>query len=493
MKILLINPPRPDMIGNTDLYVPSGLLYLAAVLQKIDVLVELLDLNVVKSSKNGDPAKSYEDAIIDKLMTFKPQMVGLGCLFSGQFPSVLNYSKKIKEFSNNITIVIGGIHPTIYPKDILTHCPSIDWIVLGEGETAIVQLVNAVRDQNNNYEKIDGFAFRHNNSVIVNQKKSFIVDLDTLPNPAYNLINIKDYYFDTSHWHNPKNLVINTSLSIISSRSCPIRCNFCSMFLVMGPKWRSRTPQNVVSEIEYLYNERGQRHFSFMDDNLTLDKKHILAVCRLILKKKLSIQFETPNGIAIRTLDAEVLEAMVEAGLTRVALAIESGSDHIRNSVMGKNLPRKMIYEIFDLTKKFNDLIVKAFFIIGMPEDTPQTLNETYSMIKEIDVDRPMVSNLMPFPGTRLFDQAVRDNLFLETVDLKNIWKFDKFYYTNNKRFFIKPYKMTVEELNDYRARFDALTEGIIDKKKMERRCRNNEHMCEKIGKKSSLGQAAGT
>src|SRR5208337_4375395 len=126
----------------------------------------------------------------------------------------------------------------------------------------------------------------------------FIGDLDEIPFPAYDLINLKDYYHDTSNWLNPKNLPINTSISILSSRSCPMRCNFCSMFMVMGPKWRCRSPQNVVDEIEYLYHKYNHRHFSFMDDNLTLKKSHVLEICNQIIERNLNIQFETPNGIA---------------------------------------------------------------------------------------------------------------------------------------------------------------------------------------------------
>ena len=464
MRILLINPPTPDNITNKEYYVPSSLLYLAAVLQKADVEVNILDLNIYHPEKYDNPAMFCENIIVDKISDYEPSLVGIGCLFSGQFSSVLNYSKKIKRFFESINIVIGGIHPTIYFFEILTNCPSIDWVIIGEAEESIIALVDMLKEKRYDFDKIDGFAYRENGEVIVNPKKCFISDLDGIPFPAYDLINLKDYYHDTTKWHNPRKLPINASLPILTSRSCPMRCCFCSMFLVMGTKWRKRSAKNVVDEMEFLYKKYGHRHFSFMDDNLTINKKHILAICDEIAKRKMNIQFETPNGISTLFLDGEILDALVTAGLVRVSLAIESGSDYIRNQVMGKKLPREKIFEIVRLTKKYKELYVRAFFIMGMPEDNRETLDDTYKMIEEIDVDKPIVSNLLPFPGTRLFDQALKDKLFVGDLDADNLWEETRFFFTDNKRFFIKPYDLELSELQEYRKKFDDLIEKCVEK-----------------------------
>ena len=206
-----------------------------------------------------------------------------------------------------------------------------------------------------------------------------------------------------------------------------------------------------------------------MDDNLTLDKGHLLELCNLIVKRNLNIQFETPNGVAVCALDEESIDALITAGLVRVSLAIESGADLIRNKVMGKGLSREKIYEVARITKKHKNLYVRAFFIMGMPEDTRETLMQTYDMIKEIDVDKPIVTNIMPFPRTRLFDQAVQDELFIDELDLSKIWKMDTFYFTDNKRFFLKPYNLELEELQEFRAKFDKLIEDLVEQKKVTR------------------------
>ena len=226
------------------------------------------------------------------------------------------------------------------------------------------------------------------------------------------------------------------------------------MYMVMGPRWRARSPGNVVDEIEHLYRTYGLHHFSFMDDNLTFSREHILEICGQIISRKLELQFETPNGVATGTMDEEVVDAMVRAGLTRISLAIESGSEFIRNKIMKKHLKREKIFEVVNLFKKHKHLYIKAFFIIGMPEETRETLEETYRMIRDIDVNRVYIQNAVPFPGTKLFEQAVRDNLLID-VNPAEMYKSDAFYITNYDRYFIRPYQLSVDDLVLFRKKCD--------------------------------------
>lgn len=450
MNVLLINPRTPKIIKNKEYYIPSGLLYIASILG-------YKGHNVIFADLNTNEMPFFKDIDI----------IGIGCLFSGQFPEVLEITKILKSYIN-VPIVIGGIHPTIHAREILENCKNIDYIILGEAEGTVLQLLDAIKNKRDPIG-INGIAYRMGKGIVVNKKSFYIEDIDYLPFPAYNLIDIKDYYHDTKKWFNPKGLPINFSWPIISSRSCPNHCNFCSMYQVMGHKWRNRSYMNVVDEIEFIYNEYGHRHFSFMDDNLTLNKEHVLNLCNEIIKRNLDIQFETPNGVATYTFDKEILDALVKAGLIRVSFAIESGNEYIRNKVIGKNLSHKKIMDVMKWSKKhFKKLYTRAFFIMGFPEETKQSLDDTFQMIKEIDVDKPIVSNLMPFAGTELFDQIKKDKLFIGNIDIKNLWN-TPMYFTNNKQFFIKPYNMSIKQLQEYRKKFDKLTDQLILKKKEER------------------------
>jgi radical SAM superfamily enzyme YgiQ (UPF0313 family) len=148
-------------------------------------------------------------------------------------------------------------------------------------------------------------------------------------------------------------------------------------------------------------------------------------------------------------------------------LAIESGSDFIRNKVMGKHLSNDQIMEVVKLTKKFPSLFVRAFFIMGMPEETIETLEDTYKMIQNIDVDQTVLFNVLPFPGTRLFEQILRDNLLIDEIDIKQLWNYSHLYLTKNKKFFIKPYNLTIDKLVEYREKLDSLIDNINNRRKI--------------------------
>lgn len=470
MKILLVNPPIPPACYNPEeYYLPSGLLYLAAALQKNGDEIKILDLKTFKFKGSGKRNKFYDDVLIDTISDFQPALIGLGGLYSGNFPDVLRFSVLIKKRFKKIPIVIGGIHPTMYPFEILKNYPSIDWVIIGEGEQSTAQLVNSIKNDCYEFSKIDGFAFRKNGKVIVNPKTCYIENADSILFPAYELISLKDYYVDTSNWHNPKKLPINTSIPIISSRSCPMRCPFCCMNMVMGLRWRDRSPQNVVDELEHLYSRYNHRHFSFMDDNFNLSKPRVIEICNQIVKRRLDIQFEIPNGVYTNSMDGEVLDAMVSAGLVRIFLGIESGSDFIRNKIMKKNLSKEKIFDIVRLTRKYRQLYVKALFIIGMPEETRESLMDTYNMIKEMNVDMVHLQNLAPFPGTKVFEQALKDKL-LVNIDPKNLYKAGDFTITKNKRFFIRPYKLGLKQLQYFRTKCDSLIAKQRANKEKERK-----------------------
>jgi anaerobic magnesium-protoporphyrin IX monomethyl ester cyclase len=452
-KVLLINTEHPEFVANKEYYVPLSVLHLGTYLKQRGIEVSVLDLNVSKYRNGRNP----EEEVICRVQDFKPDLVGFGCLFAGHFPHVMRYSTAIKNVMPSVKIVTGGMHPTIFHSQIIENFPDIDFVISGEGEIPLATLVECLKED---YPLlfVPMLTYRHDGKVCENFRRGIIQDLNTLPMPDYSLINIEDYYYEsTLKWHNPRNLPIRASIPIVTSRGCPMDCNFCSMFMVMGKKWRHRSYMKVVDELEMLYTQYGHSHFSFMDDNLTLNKKNTLGLCNEILKRNMRIQFETPNGISTKFLDEETLDALCQAGLVRVSLAIESGSEYIRNQIMKKMLSTEHIYEVVKLTKKYPDLFVRAFFIMGMPEDTNETLQETYDMMLKLDVDKPTVNTVVPYPGTQLFDQCVRDNLFTENIDLPNLWKMDKFHFTGNQQFFVKPYRMSLDELQVFRDKFDFL------------------------------------
>jgi radical SAM superfamily enzyme YgiQ (UPF0313 family) len=460
MRILLVNPPIPRSFYNREFHLPAGLLAIAAVLKRNGDDVTILDLKAAQHKNPAMTDEDYDRELVKAAARVKPEMVGFGGLFSGNFRDVLRMSRLSKQEFPDVPVIMGGVHAVMFAEDILKHCRSFDWLALGEADDTMVDLVNMMKQQKTDWERLQSFAYRRNDGVpVINPRLRYIRDLDALPFPAYDLINFTDYEVDTSGWHNPKNLVFKMEVPIHTSRSCPFDCNFCAAKRIMGRGWRARSPRNVADEIELLYHKYGQRHFAFMDDNFTFQKDRLLGICSEIGKRNLDIQFETHNGVSIKTLDEEMIDAMVGAGLTRIALPIESGSDFIRNTVMRKGLPRERIDDVVRWLRKHSQKIsIRAFFIIGMPEETPETLQDTYNMIRDLRFDKVHLTNIVPFPGTAVFEQAMRDGLFTNKIDLDNLYLADTQYQTNFRHFSIKPYKMTVEQLLEFRERCEAMT-----------------------------------
>lgn len=458
LKILLINPPTPAYVKDRDRNIPVGLLYLAASLTKSGYSVKITDINndclrLETGVREIDLDQYLSNHIPKEIEQFEPDLVGIACPFSTRFNTAFRASQITKERFPQLPVVLGGIHPTIFAREILLNS-NVDYVVLGEGEESFARLIKAHFQNQAEMREIDGVAFRQDNQIVVNEKTRFIQNLDELQLPSYDLIDLKDYFFDTSGWQNPKKLPINIPLPLITSRSCPNRCSFCSMFLVHGKKFRARSPENVVNEIEYLYNEYDQRYFSIMDDNFTLLKDRTIEIALEIIRRKLDIQFDAPNGLSISTLDKEVLDALVAAGLIRFSIGIESGSDYIRNEVIGKHLSRETILQFNELIKGYKDLFVKAFFIIGFPEETRESLRDTYQLLERLNVHKIGIFYAIPHPGTRLFSQCVEQGSL--TVDIDSLWNFEGFDNSADRPC-IKPEALTIEELVEFREKAYAL------------------------------------
>jgi len=438
-----------------EYYLPMAHLYLAGSLNR-HFEVAVLDLNALRlwDDTPDQVAAMMASAVTRAVRESQPFLVGINCLFSGQIKEVLEIAGLVKALDPRIKTAAGGLHPTIFSEDIIKNCQDIDFVLQGEGEENTLALALALKN-GESMAGIDGLTWRGTDWQIINQPKtSFIADPDQIPRPAYHLFDFQNYALDTSRWHNPKKIPIGVPVPIITSRSCPHRCSFCCMFRAMGTRFRPRSAEHVLDEMEYLYHEHQTRYFEIMDDNLTLNKKRALEICRGIVKRKMDIQFRTINGLSVNALDKELVDALAEAGLVWAFIAIESGSDFIRNQVMGKRLERSKIFEVVRAFKRQPQILLRGMFIMGMPEDTPETLMATNRLIEELDLDDCSVSNATPFPGTALYEQCLRENLLLQP-DLGR-WDNDLLFTANKGgEFFIKPANMELEELSIYRAMFD--------------------------------------
>ena len=203
MKILLIAPyvnlvydKSTGLENREDFYPSAALLHLAAMLRANNFEPTIVDLNNAVVHSHKDKYLEYcKKVIIESLNECKPDLVGINCLFSGTFPDVLEFAKTVKNHSPDMKVAIGGIHPTSFPKEILTNCKDVDYVAIGEGENTIVALAALIKEKNEKLlSYIKSFAYRDKDGAIrINREKNYIDDLDSLPMPAWDLININKF------------------------------------------------------------------------------------------------------------------------------------------------------------------------------------------------------------------------------------------------------------------------------------------------------------
>jgi len=459
MNILLVSCKKLDWMQDSKGTIPLASLYLAGSLRAAGFNPIIVDLNLHPVQEGMSIDESDFQVLQKYIHETDPLMVGFNCFVSQHFPFIMKASDHIKSYNSKVHITTGGSHPSLFPSEIIQNCPSIDSVAIGEAEEQIVAMAQALAaDDTTRFSGIQALAYRVDGQVVKNPRVNYISDLDSIPQAAWDLINLEDYYADHTGWHNPKNLEIKVSIPIPTSRSCPFSCNFCACHATMGRMFRRRSPKKVVDEMEYLYKEFGMNYFGFIDDIVNLNKEHLIGICDEILARKMDIQFEPTCGLYLARVDEDIAVAMARAGCTFARLPIESGSDYMRTKIIGKKLPRENIFYAKKVLKD-NGIRVSTMSIMGFPEDTPETLQETYDLLLELNADLNYVFNLIPMPGSRVFDQALEENLLLSHFDATNLWRGDVELdpVQSEQQYHLKPRNMTLDELDVFREKFNKI------------------------------------
>lgn len=345
------------------------------------------------------------EQMLGRLQEIKPDLIGISCMFSRKKSDFYSCAKVIKESFPEAIMLGGGTYPSLFPEEVLKS-DYFDYAILGEAEESFVELLEKLSSGTSDFETIDGIAYEKDGEFIVKEKKHFISDLDKIPPPARDLINYDAYLTRKSILHG---LGLKKSASILTSRSCPNRCNFCSMFRIHGPRWRGRSAKNVFEEIKDLNQNYGVKEFFIMDDNFTFQKDRVMDLCKMIIDSKMKIRWNTPNGISIRTLDKELLSTMKKAGCKSICVAIESGDEELRNKVIGKKLHDWQIKNALDAAREVG-IFTTAFYIMGMPGETAEKFENTLKQVRELPVNGVAAAFANPLPGTKLYDDCIRNN-----------------------------------------------------------------------------------
>lgn len=403
MKVLLIYPPLT--LHKLDVSSPAkgtliGLGYIAAVLQKKGHEVRILDCLVSSYDKHDVDENFIRSGLSDKQITenikaFNPDVVGVSSMFTSYFKNAHNIARLAKDFNKDILVVFGGAHSSTFPQSIMKD-NNVDVVVIGEGENTVCELLDRYKEKKI-FSGIKGIMHRLDGKIVHEAPRDFIQNLDEIPFPAWELLE-KDLEVVKKESRKNKFCMRQPVGYILTSRGCPNDCYFCSVKLIWARKWRARTAQNIVDEIEFLKNKYGYREFHFVDDNSSVSKIRMHEICDELTKRKLNVKLATPTGIAIGTLDKEILTKMKKAGFYRLCFGIESG-DPDSQQIIKK---RVNLNKAKDVIKQANRLgfWTSATFIMGFPHDTIKQIKATIDFAKNSNMDFAIFYLLTPQPGT---------------------------------------------------------------------------------------------
>lgn len=442
MKFLFVIPKNKFAFfgyrGISPTFPHLGVAYLIAMLQREGIEVRLFD----------DSSERVHDELLNLIDEYRPHLIGM-TIYTLSRPFAYELIQKIKD-KTNIPVVLGGAHVSTI-KSLILEETKADFAITYEGEYPLIELVNELRSTNPHFELVKNLIWRDDGKIIENPIRPFVIDLDKLPFPQFDLYDIR------VHPSYGEKIV-----PLISSRGCPFNCNFCSVKLHMGRGFRKRSPQNVIEEIKYQYT-KGYHQFDFNDDCFTLHKKRAEEILDLIIDSGLKIKFQFYNGLRVDSVDPNILKKLKEAGCFYISYGCESGNEEILKKIH-KGITLQQVKES---VKWSNDVGIACSvnFIIGHKEEIYKTAMDSINFARGLPADFVNFYNLIPYPGTEAFEWAsqhghflVDTNNYLEAISYAdNIPIFETKEFTREQRQKITQIGFAIHERKVLRYRFGKI------------------------------------
>jgi len=411
-RVLLINPPCRHRVeyGEMGLYVPTALLNLSAVIRDIcdlkifDTMFTDCEDRIVRGHR---VVGSSFDRIRAEIERYDPDIVGISASYSSNAGLARITGHLCKEVDPETVVVVGGPDASVrYSFFLESGC--CDLCVIGEGERSFREIIER-HGKGRSLAGISGTAWLENGKVRF-LPGEFLRDLDDLPFPDYGSIDLPAY-LEHPRTYKDRGVTQRNSISIFTSRGCPYSCNFCSIHLHMGKKYRTNSPGYVLEHMDLLIDRYRVAHFHFEDDNLTLDRQRFEQMLEGIASRK--ITWEASNGMRVDSVDGDLLGKMKASGFTGAYLPIESGSQRILTEVINKNLSLEKVEQVVREAHALG-LNMSAFYVIGFPDETLDEMKTTLDLsirLKQEYQVNPVLLYANPLQGTRLYDTCIEEGL----------------------------------------------------------------------------------
>ncbi|MFH1957190.1 MAG: radical SAM protein [bacterium] len=407
LKVCLIFPRLKLSTGDP----PLGLLYLASYLRTFsEVKVSIIDATF-------HPSFKY---ICKKIKEESPDIAGI------YFDTVMyNGALKVAKMTRDLGIftLAGGPCAAVRPEGLVDW---VDIVVIGEGEETLKKIIEKFHSKD--FTAIKGIWYKSGKEIFKNSSRTYIENLDILPFPARDLIEMEFYskrliYFDS----------ISTNLraaTMITSRGCPYRCTFCQPTLefIFGKKTRRRSPENLIRELKQIKKEYSLDAIYFHDDVFTLNHKWLNEFCGLMERENLNLIWGCNSRVD--SLDKKLMERMYSAGLRVLHLGVESASEKVLNEIYNKGISIEQAKLTIKQAKEIG-IKVMSFFMLGAPGETADEIKETIAFADSLPIDEATFSLVTPLPGTFLYRMVKDNHKFRLDDNLNNFNYYSQYAFKN--------------------------------------------------------------
>lgn len=420
MKILALNPPyfpkysrqsrSPCVTKGGTFYMPYFLSYMVGVLEKNDFEVKLIDA-VANEWSHEDTVRFVQE--------FKPELV----VIDTSTPSIFNdveITSRIKSVLPSTHITLVGTHPSRVTEQTFGLSESIDSICRGEYDYTILDLAKAI-ESGKPFKIVDGLSFRINGNIIHNKEREFIKNLDEIPfvsevyEKHFGMKGIKKYFYASLRW---------PQITLLTARGCPYSCSFCN--IPFKSSYRSRSPENVVEEFEYIQNKLPEvKEIMIEDDTFPVSKERTIKICDLLIEKKIKLTWSCNARV---NTDFATLKKMKDAGCRLLCVGFETPTQEVLDNIH-KKTTKDLQIKFMEDTKKIK-LLVNGCAILGLPGDTKETVKKTVEFSKKLNPDTMQFYSLYAYPGTELWEWA-KQNDYLVTEDYSKLLTKDGQHFSN--------------------------------------------------------------
>ncbi len=416
MANIILVMPIANRFDKVSLRVPNGLLAVAARPVQEGMSVKLIDLKTDESWR-----KTLSISIGSETLC-----VGITCSTGRMIKSAIEVASEVRAVNPGVPIVWGGPHPTLLPEQTLTH-PLVDIVVINEGDDVFMDLIHSLSDRTT-LSDIRGIGYKDNGVVKINPPAPLISDLDKLPPVPYHLVDVPRY----------SSLIVDNlpSLDILTSRGCPYNCGFCSTPLTSQRRWRARSVEKIIKDIDFLFREYGIRTFYFVDDNFMVDLERVERFLDALKETGMNIFWGT-QGVRADTINRipdKLLDKIEQSGCRELSIGVESANPEILKMIDKKITVADVLAANDKLAGR--SFAVKFNMIIGFPGETIEGIKKTVELAVSLykkNRNAWFPFNIFtPFPGTPMFEKALKSGFIppsrLEGWDKLEAVGWDKYY-----------------------------------------------------------------